>query len=516
MLVTFRVAIAVALVFTIFLVKNHLNSLDQWSTDRNSGPDFILNDAGAHIELVSGDDSKPDMPAESGVRNVTLESNVSSTPMPTTSKNVWEKPTGEPVIPSSFKPKQIPVDVPDDTFDPFLEDLYYFGDEDEEQTEDMHYDMGRFDHNQMPKKKPDPPEPPKPPQVPKLTDRIIVLGRMSWEDSDWLDWELPEWPSAVYVVDDPDAEFHVQQNKGKESNIYLQYIIDHYDKLPDYMVFLHAHRTSAHVEFDEQDNVLTVQRLQLDYVRQAGYANLRCDWGPGCPDEVYPFRQLAGRTTEIAFAGAWIRIFNNTDIPEIVGTPCCAQFAVTREQVHARPLSDYQHFHTWLMETELDDETSGRVFEYLWHIIFGQDPVSCPSKAQCYWDVYGLEYVEPPIDWMFDDSLDSEYYDDEFWGGYDYPDEEVEDDESMEEEDDQQEAEDSEYSPKLNGTGKPEPKSSDTFEMDDSLEFDDSDFDDSPEGSTKAHSGSESDRWQDSEEEPQEIDSPDSSQEVES
>lgn len=142
------------------------------------------------------------------------------------------------------------------------------------------------------------------------------------------------------------------------------------------MVFLHAHRSSYHVEFAEQDNVLTVQRLQLDYVRQAGYTNLRCDWSPGCPDEVQPFRQLAGRTTEIAFAGAWIRIFNNTNVPEIVGAPCCAQFAVSKKQVLARPLSDYQHYHNWLMETELDDETSGRVFEYLWHIIFGQDPVT--------------------------------------------------------------------------------------------------------------------------------------------
>lgn len=168
----------------------------------------------------------------------------------------------------------------------------------------------------------------------------------------------------------------MQQNKGKESNVYLQYILDHYHKLPEYMVFLHAHRSSYHVEFEEQDNALTVQRLQLDYVRKAGYTNLRCDWSPGCPDEVQPFRQLAGRTTEIAFAGAWIRIFNNTNIPEIVGAPCCAQFAVTKKQVLARPLSDYQHYHDWLMETELDDETSGRVFEYLWHIIFGQDPVT--------------------------------------------------------------------------------------------------------------------------------------------
>lgn len=187
--------------------------------------------------------------------------------------------------------------------------------------------------------------------------------------------EPGRWQHAVYVVDEPDAEFTVQMNKGKESNIYLQYIIDHYHKLPEYMVFLHAHRNAEHVEFWEQDNALTVQRLQLDYLKKVGYVNLRCGWGPGCPDEVQPFRQMEGRTTEIAFAGAWIRIFNNTDVPEVVATPCCAQFGVTRAQVHARSLSDYQSFHRWLMETELDDETSGRVFEYLWHIIFGQDPV---------------------------------------------------------------------------------------------------------------------------------------------
>ena len=165
-------------------------------------------------------------------------------------------------------------------------------------------------------------------------------------------------------------------NKGKESNVYLQYIVDNYDKLPQYMVFLHAHRYSYHVEFEEQDNALAVKRLQLDYVDKVGYANLRCDWGPGCPNEVQPFRQMNGRTTEIAFAGAWIGIFNNTDIPYEIGTPCCAQFVVTREQVLKRSLSDYQHYHSWLLETQLDDETSGRVFEYLWHIIFGKDPIT--------------------------------------------------------------------------------------------------------------------------------------------
>ena len=189
-----------------------------------------------------------------------------------------------------------------------------------------------------------------------------------------IDWNH-RWQHAVYSVDDDKAPLTVKKNKGKESNVYLQYIIDHYYKLPQFMVFLHAHHHAHHVEFDQQSNPLTVERLQLGFLNETGYVSMRCDWEPGCPAEVQPFRQLDGRTTELAFAGAWIKIFNDTNIPEVVAAPCCAQFATTRTQVHARPLSHYVHFQKWLYETELDDETSGRVFEYLWHIIFGKDPV---------------------------------------------------------------------------------------------------------------------------------------------
>ncbi|KAJ5641901.1 hypothetical protein N7490_005901 [Penicillium lividum] len=407
MRLTFRVAIAVALVFTIFILKNHLSTIEeQWQPDRTSHvPDFVLDDAGTHIELVSGDD----LPATPAASSSPIVSSVSS-PMTTSTTQGFLEATGLPVTPAQFEPQMIPVEVPgsnyydDQSWDAYLEDL--------------DYNIGsRHGHNQPPK----PQTTPKPP-VPKLTDRIIVLGRMSWEDSDWLEEELPEWPSAVYVVDEPESEYHVAENKGKESNIYLTWIIDHYDNLPEFMVFLHAHRYADHVELVEQDNAQTVQRLQLDYVRKVGYVNLRCDWTPGCPDEVYPFRQLAERTTEIAFAGAWIGIFNNTDIPEVIGTACCAQFAVTKEQVLARPLSDYMHYYQWLMDTQLDDETSGRVFEYLWHIIFGQDPVSCPSKAQCYSDVYDMEYIEPLIpDWISDNPLKNLKNDEDFFEGFDLP-----------------------------------------------------------------------------------------------
>ncbi|CAG7915580.1 unnamed protein product [Penicillium olsonii] len=398
---TVRATIAVALVATVFLVKIHLDSLSQWQDPgrRTSTRDTYVLDGDAYIELVSAE------------------------PTATTSNPTRRKwiPTARPTprsMAASAKSKNIPVDVPGAEWS--WGGPWYQPSRSSKLTnsQNLHaQQLGPIQQLQQENRRkatPSASAPPRPKITPK-SDRIIVLGRMSYEDSSWLEDELPEWQHAVYTVDDPTAALTVDQNKGKESNTYLKYILDNYDKLPEYMVFLHAHQYSSHVEFWEQDNVLTVQRLQLDYLRKAGYVNLRCDWSPGCPDEVQPFRQMAGRTTELAFAGAWMRIFNNTDVPEMVATPCCAQFAVTREQVLKRPRSDYENYHHWLMMTELDDETSGRVFEYLWHIIFGQDPVFCPAKAQCYRNVYNMDYEEPPEDPWGDD----------FWGDWidDVPDE---------------------------------------------------------------------------------------------
>ncbi|KAJ5223276.1 hypothetical protein N7468_007818, partial [Penicillium chermesinum] len=381
MRIPFRVAVAIALVGAIFVLKQHLNSIgEQWQSAKAQVANYVVNEDGAHIELVSG-----------------RVSSARYDPTPAPSKT-WLEPT-KPALPKpDFVPQQIPVDVPEpQPFDWYLDDYL------EELQLELEMAQQEEEEEKKKKKEKQRTKPPRP-TVSPMTDRVVVLGKMSWEDTDWLDEELPEWQHAVYTVNDPNADLTVQENKGKESNVYLQYIVDNYDKLPQYMVFLHAHQFSYHVEFEEQDNALSVKRLQLDYVKKVGYANLRCDWGPGCPNEVQPFRQLEGRTTEIAFAGAWIGIFNNTDIPYEVGTPCCAQFVVTREQVHARPLSDYQQYHRWLLETQLDDETSGRVFEYLWHIIFGQDAISCPEKELCYWNLYGIDISEPVDDLDFDGS----------------------------------------------------------------------------------------------------------------
>lgn len=170
-------------------------------------------------------------------------------------------------------------------------------------------------------------------------------------------------------------------NKGKESNAYLTYILDNYEHLAEVVVFLHAHRkgwpTGWHTDNPDHDNVNSVQTLRLESVQKDGYVNLRCNHVPGCPDEVQPFRNPRdnNRSAEHAFPEAWRYMFGDAKIPDVVGVPCCAQFAVSKRQILVRPKKDYQRYMRWLIETKLDDDTSGRIFEYLWHIMFGQEAV---------------------------------------------------------------------------------------------------------------------------------------------
>ncbi|RJE27457.1 hypothetical protein PHISCL_00191 [Aspergillus sclerotialis] len=234
-----------------------------------------------------------------------------------------------------------------------------------------------------------------------VNDKVIVVGKREDEDTDWVIDELPDWQHAIYTVDNPNAPLSLPQNKGKEANVYLQYIISNYDFLPSVIVFLHSHRSGYpqawHTEFADHSNVRSIRMLQTDFVRKNGYANLRCNHKPGCPAEVQPFRAPdPGRPQEQALPEVWSVFFGDgsgsggksgtesgsksgngtaVPLPQVIAATCCSQFAVSREQVWARPLSDYQRFHRWVVETELDDDTSGRVMEYMWHIIFGKGPV---------------------------------------------------------------------------------------------------------------------------------------------
>jgi hypothetical protein len=210
------------------------------------------------------------------------------------------------------------------------------------------------------------------------------MGRLRDEDTSWVGENLKDWQHAIYTVNDHKSHgLHTVVNKGREAMPYLTYLVDNYEDLPSIIVFLHAHRSGYpkawHNEGDDHDVVTMLHSLNIDFVQRTGYANLRCVHIPGCPDEVQPFREPfeTHRTTEHAMRDVWHQLFpgDNTSVPKTIGVACCGQFAVSREQVRKRPLADYQWYLDWLIKTPLDDDTSGRVFEYLWHVIFGREPV---------------------------------------------------------------------------------------------------------------------------------------------
>lgn len=178
------------------------------------------------------------------------------------------------------------------------------------------------------------------------------------------------WQNAIYSVDNDTWPLHTSRNKGREANVYLTYIIENYEKLPLTIAFVHPHEDGNprawHTDADGNSNVKSLSSLQTSFVQSNGYANLRCIANPGCPDGVRPFHDYhdeEDRRAEHAIADVWKEIFGNNDVPEVIGHTCCAQFAVSRDQVRKRPLEFYIGALKWLHETPLDDATSGRIFE---------------------------------------------------------------------------------------------------------------------------------------------------------
>ncbi|KAF2274983.1 uncharacterized protein EI97DRAFT_434558 [Westerdykella ornata] len=221
---------------------------------------------------------------------------------------------------------------------------------------------------------------------------VLVIARTQKEDVSWIDKEIPDQPKAVYVADDPSAPLHPPKNKGHEVMVYLSYIIDHYDSLPDVSIFMHAHQLAWH-----NDDILghdaadLVRRLSRPRVWREGFVNMRCSWYPGCPDWMHPgeTKENVYKQEEILLAKSWSELFPLDKVPDVLAQPCCAQFALSRERIHALPLAQYVWYRNWLFNTKLPDHLSGRVWEYIWQFVFTGSNVYCPKEHICFCDQYG-------------------------------------------------------------------------------------------------------------------------------
>jgi len=240
------------------------------------------------------------------------------------------------------------------------------------------------------------------------TDKAVVMAKVEEEDTEWVTRYLPDWQAHIYVVNNASAPLTTPYNKGHESMAYLTYIIDNYDTLPSTIAFIHAHEEgwwkAWHTDAPSHSNAISLTSLNLTHVQSQGYVNLRCDWKPGClkahrenahvTEEIWDFLfgyEDANSTLSLSQDndGDWELARIPPPFPAEIGAPCCAQFAVSSEQIRRRKRWEYERYRQWVIETPLTDAKSGRTMEFLWHIIFGKEAVFCPDPDVCHCEVYG-------------------------------------------------------------------------------------------------------------------------------
>lgn len=223
--------------------------------------------------------------------------------------------------------------------------------------------------------------------------RVVVMPRLQSDNISWISDELPDIHTAIYIANDPLAALHPPKNKGHEVMIYLSYIINHYDALPDILIFMHSHRWTHHnnalLAYDAAE---MVRRLNSDYVTREGYVNMRCHWSPGCPEWLHPgnAQESLDKQEEVVLSKSWSELFPSDPLPAALGQACCAQFALSKERVLSIPLSRFLYYRDWIMRTPLSDYISGRIWEYSWQFLFTGQSIYCPAEHTCYCGGFGI------------------------------------------------------------------------------------------------------------------------------
>ena len=223
--------------------------------------------------------------------------------------------------------------------------------------------------------------------------RVLVVPHTSKDSITWIDDRLLDVSLALYVVDDLTAPKHPPKNKGHEVMVYLTYIIDHYEQLPEIIIFMHAHRHAWHnSDLLGFDAVEMIQRLNSERVIRHGYMNLRCAWDPGCPEWLHPSEtgDLLSKQEQGLLAGSWSELFPLDPLPTVLGQACCAQFAVSREKVLSIPRRRFVFYRDWLLRTPLTDYFSGRIWEFVWQYVFTGYETYCPAEHACYCEGFGV------------------------------------------------------------------------------------------------------------------------------
>lgn len=174
----------------------------------------------------------------------------------------------------------------------------------------------------------------------------------------------------IYDKNNPHNQYNVPVNKGNEASVYLKYIVDHYDNLPDFTFFIHDDEYAWHHSgsiVDKYNEAILSKKL---------YYNIN--------DKCIQTKQNAIKTEHgNELYNIFLSWYNQLIEPYIPLSKIpkdfmynqrgSAQFLVHKQIIQKLPKVFYSNLYHWIISTNLPNFFSGRFLEWTWHI---------------FWDIY--------------------------------------------------------------------------------------------------------------------------------
>jgi len=169
----------------------------------------------------------------------------------------------------------------------------------------------------------------------------------------------------IYDKENKNNPLNVPVNKGNEASVYLKYIIDYYDELPDFTFFMHDDEFAWHHSgsmIDKYKEAITSNRMYYN-------VNDKCIWNkPNLINKLLYKGLLKWYDTYIEEYIPLSKVPNNSDF--IYGYLGSAQFLVHKDLIRNLPKKFYVKLYEWIITTELSSYTSGRYLEWTWHVFW--------------------------------------------------------------------------------------------------------------------------------------------------
>ena len=170
----------------------------------------------------------------------------------------------------------------------------------------------------------------------------------------------------IYDKEDPTNPLNIPLNKGQEASVYLKYIIDYYDSLPEFTFFIHDEEYSWH------HSGSLIDKYQEAVMSNQKYYNVndKCIWKGNAIKELHGDKMVSDYKLWYSRNIEEYIPFSTLPVDFLAGYRGSAQFLVHKDLIKTLPKKFYENLYNWIIKTPLSNYISSRFLEWSWHIFW--------------------------------------------------------------------------------------------------------------------------------------------------